>query len=311
MSKNKLKVNFNQFEKTFGQSLKVNIQGVSSLSKPEDNTAIFALNPNDFHIVKNNKNILLFSTALPNEMVSNNNIQIIISLNPRLSYITFVRECTNWDFNRTKNINLKHYIFIDESAYVDPSAMISPFCYIGPNCFVGPYCLLEPGVKLIENVELKSNVIIGANSVIGHQGFSIERKNNRPREAAPIEGTAVSMPHVGGVIIGDDCVIGSNCTIASGTIDPTKISDNFRCDDQVHIAHNCEFADCCAVTAQVTFGGSVIVERNSWVGLNTTVKQKIRIHEKSLIGVGSNVINDVKANSIQAGNPAKVIKRSK
>ena len=64
---------------------------------------------------------------------------------------------------------------------------------------------------------LAVRVTSGANSVIGQQGFSIERENNRQREAIPFDGTATSMPHLGGVEIQEDSVIGSNCTIASGT----------------------------------------------------------------------------------------------
>ena len=140
---------------------------------------------------------------------------------------------------------------------------------------------------------------------------SIERENNRQREAIPFDGTAISMPHLGGVEIQEDCVIGSNCTIASGTIFPTIISKNVRTDDQVHIGHNCQIGDGTVITAQSEISGSVIVERNCWIGPSCSVTQKVIIGERSLIGIGSNVTRDVAPGSVQMGNPAKKLRDNK
>ena len=45
---------------------------------------------------------------------------------------------------------------------------------------------------------------------------------------------------IGGVEIGNDVFIGSNCNVDRGHIDNTVIHDFVRIDNQVHIAHNCK-----------------------------------------------------------------------
>lgn len=48
---------------------------------------------------------------------------------------------------------------------------------------------------------------------------------------------------------------------------------------------------------------------NVWIGGNVTICPGVTIGENSVIGAGSVVIHDVPANSIAAGNPAKVIRQ--
>ncbi|MBF0225180.1 MAG: acyltransferase [Desulfobacterales bacterium] len=52
----------------------------------------------------------------------------------------------------------------------------------------------------------------------------------------------------------------------------------------------------------------VILEKNVWVGDSSIICKGITIGENSIIGAGSVVVNDIPANCIAAGNPAKVVK---
>lgn len=57
------------------------------------------------------------------------------------------------------------------------------------------------------------------------------------------------------------------------------------------------------------YAAPVHIADNVWIGANVTICPGVTIGENSVIGAGSVVIHDVPANSIAAGNPAKIIRQ--
>jgi carbonic anhydrase/acetyltransferase-like protein (isoleucine patch superfamily) len=53
---------------------------------------------------------------------------------------------------------------------------------------------------------------------------------------------------------------------------------------------------------------AVVLEDNVWIGDSAIVCKGVTIGENSVIGAGAVVASDIPANSIAAGNPARVIK---
>ena len=56
------------------------------------------------------------------------------------------------------------------------------------------------------------------------------------------------------------------------------------------------------VTAPITIGNSV------WIGAGATILKGVTIGDNAIIGAGAVVTKDVKANTIVAGNPARLIR---
>lgn len=85
------------------------------------------------------------------------------------------------------------------------------------------------------------------------------------------------------IVIGDHVVFGPNVTIFSAGHDPQTLDlkDNY---------------------------GRVTIEKDVWIGGNTTILQGVTIHEGTVVGAGSVVTKDVPAWTISVGNPARVIK---
>lgn len=88
----------------------------------------------------------------------------------------------------------------------------------------------------------------------------------------------------GGVVIGDDVLIGHNVVIATLN----------------HVMNPYRRAD--MIPAPVKTGARV------WIGSNSTILPGITIGEGAVIGAGSVVTRDVPANAVAVGNPARVIK---
>jgi acetyltransferase-like isoleucine patch superfamily enzyme len=56
-------------------------------------------------------------------------------------------------------------------------------------------------------------------------------------------------------------------------------------------------------------GGGPVVEDLARIGANSTLLPGVRVGRNSLVGAGSVVVRDVPADTVVAGNPAKVIKK--
>jgi acetyltransferase-like isoleucine patch superfamily enzyme len=52
----------------------------------------------------------------------------------------------------------------------------------------------------------------------------------------------------------------------------------------------------------------VIIGDNVWIGMNVVVLKGVTIGENALIAAGSVVVSDIPANSMAAGNPARVVR---
>ena len=93
------------------------------------------------------------------------------------------------------------------------------------------------------------------------------------------------------ITIGDNCLIGAN----------TKIIDNdfHPVDPDIRLSTpNDNIA-----SAPVKLGNNV------FIGCNSLVLKGVTIGDNSVIGAGSVVVKNIPANSVAAGNPAKVIKQ--
>ncbi|WP_194539906.1 sialic acid O-acetyltransferase [Paenibacillus sp. JZ16] len=64
------------------------------------------------------------------------------------------------------------------------------------------------------------------------------------------------------------------------------------------------------IAASTCLGSFINVANGVFIGLNSTVRERVRIEDYAFVGMGSNVLNDIDAERIVFGNPAKEYKRS-
>ena len=294
------------FFELHGIQIDFKVGGVSQSSRLKNHTICLALSIDKVLIdsLISSEEVIIFipiGSDLPDDCCTGN--VVIECMNPRFEYIKTTR-CV---FNSSGQTFRRELSFIDPSASIAPTAVVSPFCFIGPNCVIEDDCFLASGVRLIDSVDIGRGTRIGANTVIGGWGFSIERDNGRTRDVIPFGGTPLKMPHFGGVIIGEYCDIGALNTVASGAIEPTLLEDHVMTDDHVHIAHNCVIKEGVAITACAEISGSVEIGKETWVGPNSSLMQKIIIGSASIIGIGTVLRKSVPSKTIVAGNPARIL----
>lgn len=108
--------------------------------------------------------------------------------------------------------------------------------------------------------------------------------------------------------------IGKNCKISSHTF----ICEGVHIEDNVFIGHGVMFTndlfpratniDGSPQTAEDWKMVETFVKKGASIGSGATILCGITIGENALVGAGATVVKDVPANTIVAGNPAKIIK---
>jgi UDP-2-acetamido-3-amino-2,3-dideoxy-glucuronate N-acetyltransferase len=109
--------------------------------------------------------------------------------------------------------------------------------------------------------------------------------------------------------------IGKNCKISSHTF----ICEGVHIEDNVFVGHNVTFindlfprATNADGTVQNAADWKLVetkVKRGASIGSSATILCGVTIGENAIIGAGSVVLKDVPANTIVAGNPARIIRK--
>jgi UDP-3-O-[3-hydroxymyristoyl] glucosamine N-acyltransferase len=241
----------------------------------------------------------------------NKNTIPVISQNPLLDFyktVSFFYPNSSTDdekitTSKNKYQFLKKNILIGENTLIDKSANIGKDTEIGNNVIIkqnvhiGKNCKIGSNV-IIENALLGDNIIIKSGTLIGQTGFgfSFEKKKR------------IKFPHIGRVIIENDVLIGSFCSIDRGSLTDTVIGEFTSIDNQVHIAHNVKIGNYCIIAAQSGIAGSTVIGNNVQVGGQTGISGHLSVGNNVKIGGKSGVISDIEDNQIVMGYPAKSIR---
>ena len=275
------------------------IKGVSSIKEASENELSFCYYEGEKGaslLSMSNAGVILCKKSMEGVVHPKVGIQQFVFMdNPRLVFVEIAREI----------YEKKNVVGISERAVVSEKAMIGSNCYIGDyvvigdNCRVGDNTIIYDRVSLVQNCNIGDNCVIQPGVTIGADGFAFERR---------LSGELVRFPHIRGVKIGNNLEICANTNIARGSLSDTVIGDGTKIDAMVQIAHNVVIGKSCEITTGTIIGGSTKIGDMSWTGLNSTLKDNIKIGSNVLVAAGAVVIHDVQDQDVVAGVPAKSIK---
>ena len=116
------------------------------------------------------------------------------------------------------------------------------------------------------------------------------------------------------VEIQKNAIIGKNCKISSHTF----ICEGVVIEDNVFIGHNVTFINDLYPRATTADGslqteadwvcGKTIIKKGASIGSSATLLCGVTVGENAIVGAGSVVTKDVLANTVVAGNPARLFK---
>ena len=190
-----------------------------------------------------------------------------------------------------KNVLVGENVSFGSNCYVGHNTIIEKNVKIGNNCLIGSN-------TIIRNTIIKDNVRILDGCVIGKHGFGF----------FPIKNKNLRYPHIGIVIIEDNCEIGCGATIDRGSMSNTVIGKNTYLDNQIHIAHNVKIGENSIIAGQVGIAGSSVIGNNVKIGGQAGISGHLKIGNNVEIGGGSGVIRSIPDNTKVMGYPAKNIR---
>ena len=190
-----------------------------------------------------------------------------------------------------KNVLIGENVRFGNNCLIGHNTIIEKNVSIGNNCSIGSNCI-------IRNSLIKDNIKILDNCVIGKHGFGFFPNNNKN----------LRYPHIGIVIIEDNCEIGCGSTIDRGSMSNTIIGKNTFLDNQIHIAHNVKIGENSIIAGQVGIAGSSTIGSNVKIGGQAGISGHLKIGNNVEIAGGSGVIKNIADNSKVMGYPAKNIR---
>jgi len=244
---------------------------------------------------------ILPKTCKPIEV---SNVLISTAEITKLFYPDSINDDFDADVASIKNLSFDNNVKYGQNVLVGKNIKIGLNCSIGhnsiieSNVIIGNECSIGSNV-IIRNTIINNNVSILDGCVIGKKGFGFFPNNK----------SNIRYPHIGIVLIEDNCEIGCSSTIDRGSLSNTIIGKNTYLDNQVHIAHNNKIGENCIIAGQVGFAGSSTLGSNVMIGGQAGISGHLKIGNNVQIGGGSGVIKNIPDNSKVMGYPAKDLKK--
>ena len=286
------------------------IEDIKDLSTASSSDITFFHSKKYKEIAKNTQASFCITTdSLKNDLPKNCIPLIVENVLVSVSNLTskFYPNSINDNFDETA-------IPIIESKFKDKvkfgkNVLVGDNVIFGSNCFIGHNTIIEKNVHIGNNCSIGSNTIIRNTivkdkvrildgCVVGKHGFGF----------FPMKSQNLRYPHIGAVIIEDNCEIGCGVTIDRGSMSNTVIGKNTYLDNQIHIAHNVKIGENTIIAGQVGIAGSSIIGNNVKIGGQAGISGHLKIGNNVEIGGGSGVIKDIPDNTKVMGYPAKNIR---
>lgn len=112
---------------------------------------------------------------------------------------------------------------------------------------------------------------------------------------------------------GNSVKIGEGCIICPGVIlsSNVEIGRHTIINLNASISHDCKIGNFVTICPGVSIGGNVVIGDECWIGIGATIIHRVSIGRGSYIGAGAVVVDDIPANVLAVGIPAKPIRKLK
>jgi len=284
------------------------VTGVNDLVKANDNQLAFVANEKQLSAAKDSR-AGGFIVNNDWELTPLRNRNLLLTSNPKLAFAKIQGMLKSPEYfypgvhpkahvedsvSIADRVEIYPFVYVGAEAEIEEGVVIYPNVFIGERVKIKRGTVIHSGCSIYSDCEIGKCCIIHSGTVIGADGFGFVKDGI----------VNIKIPQVGKVVIGDDCEIGANNTIDRATFGETRIGNNVKTDNLVHIAHNCIIGDnsmiiaCSGVAGSTKFGKNVLMAGSSGV-----IDHK-KIGDNTIIGTHSIVTRDMPAGKIWTGYPA-------
>ncbi len=186
------------------------------------------------------------------------------------------------------------HVVVGAGARIGRDCILHPHVVVGAGVEIGDGCRLHPHSS-VSHALLGRGVVLHPGVRIGQEGFGF---------TPTPEGSFVTMPQLGRVILGDGVEVGANSCVDRGSQGDTVIGTGSRLDNLVQIGHNVRIGAGCIVVAQAGISGSATLGDFVTIAGQAGVAGHLRIGAKARVGAQAGVTSDVSAGTDVLGSPA-------
>lgn len=283
------------------------ITGVSYIGNPQPNTAMYVSKKVE-HLIHNLHSVSQCLVFVENGVLVDSILEkehcFSFSDNPQGEYARFANELYKKRENKERQ---RKYTLQPEGYYIGENVTIGDGAYIEPQCIIGHDVVIGQNATILYGTVIKHSVIgdgfiANEYAVIGALSFTMAEDENKNK---------IRIPTLGKVIIGNHVEIGVHNNISCGTGGDTVIEDYVKMDALVHVGHDVHLEKNVEITAGAILAGYAKLGSNVYLGINSSIRNRVAIGENSFVGMGSNVTKSINANITVAGNPAKQFEKCK
>lgn len=255
-----------------------------AIARPGIPIATYIQSESFFQKIGNDIKVVITTSELA-KSYSNERVGLIICENPQLIFFKLHNALfADSDYARRTTASV-----IDATASISESAIVD-----NNNVIIKENVIIEDNVVIRRNTTIESNSIIRAGSIIGGEGFEFKRDGD----------SVFGVKHLGGVYIGSNVEIQHNTCVDKAIYpwDDTYLDDYVKVDNFVHIGHACKVGKGTMIAAGSILGGRTEIGNYSWIGINATTRNGIKIGSNSRVNMGAVATKDVDDGEAVTGN---------
>lgn len=213
---------------------------------------------------------------------------------------------------------------LQPSPEIHPTAIIDPAAKIGNHVYIGPHVVISADVEIGNQVCIHGNVVIYPKVRIGdrtilHANCSIHERTLIGRHCVIHSGAVIGaegfgfvptpegwykMQQSGNVVLEDGVEVGCNSAVDRPAVGETRIGQNTKLDNLVHIGHGCQIGENCALAAQVGLAGGVTIGNQVLLGGQVGVANQATVGDRAIATAQTGIHGRVKAGEIVSDSPA-------
>jgi UDP-3-O-[3-hydroxymyristoyl] glucosamine N-acyltransferase len=243
---------------------------------------------------------------------------ILVCENVKLAQALLLQTYADRDIHKNGWPRVHESAVIHESVTIADNVTIGPGAVISKNVSLGENCCIMANTVLEENVSIGSDTIIHPNvtvsyncvigdrciiksgTVIGMEGFGFAQDEHQKSHR---------LPQLGNVVIGNDVVLGANCTIDRAAFLHTKIDDGCKFDTLVHIAHNVHVGEDGLIASQSGVAGSTVIGKRIRCSGQVGILDHLNISDNSIFVQRAGVTTDINQPGVYAGVPLQPLNK--
>ncbi|MGF1537225.1 MAG: UDP-3-O-(3-hydroxymyristoyl)glucosamine N-acyltransferase [Elainellaceae cyanobacterium] len=192
-----------------------------------------------------------------------------------------------------EDVAIGAHVVIEAKARLGNDVCIHPNVVIYPKVTVGDRTVLHANCTLHERSRIGADCVIHSGAVIGAEGFGF----------VPTREGWVKMEQSGVAVLEDRVEIGCSSAVDRPAVGETRIAQDTKLDNLVHIAHNCTLGRGCAMAAQGGLAGGVTVGDRVIFAGQVGVTNQVKVGSGVTLTARTAAINDVEPGVTLSGYP--------